>query len=351
MNITFVLPLSASGGTLVLQTHARLLASRGHRVVFVSPPTPSPRTPWNWLYDRCIGVGHRVTIDGTGIEHRTLKRWRPVVDADVPEADVVVATWWETVEWVARLGASKGRKVHFVQGHEVYPWLPQSRAHAVHRLPLHRIVISRWLADIMRTMYGDEKASLVYNGVDHECFRAPARGKQTRPTVGLLFSETPFKGFDASLAMLTDLQRDMPTLRVLAFGFEAPRRELPPFLEFVANPPRDMLRSIYASCDVWLTASSSEGFNMPAIEAMACRTPVVAFQTGWPAEAVVTGVDGACVEVGDFQALKSQTRALLSCSDNAWRRQSQAAYAAALPMTWERSSIALEAALAHLTQA
>ena len=336
---------------MVLRTHAQLLAARGHRVVFVSPPTPSSRTPWNWLYDRCFGGGHVAGVDGSGIEHRTLKRWRPVVDADIPDADVVIATWWETAEWVVRLNPSKGRKAHFVQGHEVYPWLPQNRAHAAHRLPLHRIVISRWLADIMRNTYGDERTSLVYNGVDQQCFQAPARGKQTRPTVGLLFSETPFKGFDASLSMLVELQRDIPTLRVLAFGFNAPRRELPPFFEFFADPPPVTLSSIYSSCDVWLTASSSEGFNMPAIEAMACRTPVVAFQTGWPAEAVMTGVNGACVEVGDFKALKSQTRALLNCSDDTWRRQSQAAYAAALPMTWSRSSSALEAALANLSQA
>jgi hypothetical protein len=28
-------------------------------------------------------------------------------------------------------------------------------------------------------------------------------------------------------------------------------------------------------CDAWMTCSRSEGFNLPALEAMACRTPVV----------------------------------------------------------------------------
>jgi glycosyltransferase involved in cell wall biosynthesis len=32
------------------------------------------------------------------------------------------------------------------------------------------------------------------------------------------------------------------------------------------------------------------------MEAMACRTPVVATRTGWPAEAIVAGFNGACVD-------------------------------------------------------
>src|SRR5208282_5263036 len=48
-----------------------------------------------------------------------------------------------------------------------------------------------------------------------------------------------------------------------------------------------------------LTASRSEGFNLPAMEAMACRTPVVSTRTGWPAEAVKTGINGVLVDVED----------------------------------------------------
>jgi len=74
----------------------------------------------------------------------------------------------------------------------------------------------------------------------------------------------------------------------VSFGNEQPRDELPlgERAEFSYSPRQDDLRNFYASCDLWLTASRSEGFNLPAMEAMACRTPVVSTNTGWPSEAI-----------------------------------------------------------------
>ena len=71
------------------------------------------------------------------------------VDADLPDADIVIATWWETAEWVNALSPAKGRKVYFIQHHEVFSYLPVERSRATYRLPLHKIVISRWLKDLM----------------------------------------------------------------------------------------------------------------------------------------------------------------------------------------------------------
>ena len=91
-------------------------------------------------------------------------------------------------------------------------------------------------------------------------------------------------------------------------------------MNFTFDPPQSSLRDLYAACDVWLTASSSEGFNLPAMEAMACRTPVVATRTGWPAEAIVDGVNGACVGIDDVEALARETERLLRLSDKAGGR-------------------------------
>ncbi|MBA3915694.1 MAG: glycosyltransferase family 4 protein, partial [Acidobacteriales bacterium] len=288
MNITFVLPINRSGGTRVLAAYTRLLSARGHRVVLISP---SAGQPWSIRSLFLWGKGRKPLasspLDGLGAEHRVLDRWRPVRDSDVPDADVVIATWWETAEWVSKLNQSKGQKVYFIQGHEIYSWLPQERTRATYRLPIRKIVISRWLQEIMRVEYGDSSVELVPNGVDHSMFDAPARGKQLRPTVGILHSTTPLKRFDLAVSVLQVVRRSVPDLQVLAFGLEAPVSPLPDFVHFTRDPPQHDLRELYAKCDVWLTASSSEGFNLPAMEAMACRTPVIATRTGWPAEAVV----------------------------------------------------------------
>ncbi len=203
-----------------------------------------------------------------------------------------IATWWETAEWVAKLSPSKGAKMYFVQGHEIFPGLPLERCRATYRLPLRKIVVAEWLRRTMATEYGDTDVDLVPNSVDHEQFHAVPRGKQARPTIGFLYSPVGIKGVDVALRAIELIHRRVPDLHVVSFGLTVLPPSLSTGIDFQHDPPQMALRDIYASCDVWLTASRSEGFNLPAMEAMACRTPVVSTRTGWPEESIVDGLNG-----------------------------------------------------------
>ena len=44
-----------------------------------------------------------------------------MTDVDVPDGDLIIATWWETAEWVNALSPNKGAKVYFIQHHEIFP--------------------------------------------------------------------------------------------------------------------------------------------------------------------------------------------------------------------------------------
>ena len=349
MKITFVSPpLNLGGGTRVIAIYAEQLQRRGHEVVVVSPAHEAPRRSL-----RDLLTGRRPSpvrqppshFDGSPVRLTTLTDHRPVRDADVEPADAVIATWWETAEWVDALSPRAGEKFYFIQHHEVHDYLPKDRAEASYRLPLHKIVIARWLADTMAELYGDRDVDVVPNSVDHAQFHAPPRGKQAVPTVGLLYSGIYWKRFALALETLKRVRQRIGNLHVHCFGSEHPGEPLPDFVRFTFNPPQETLRDIYASCDVWLTASSTEGFNLPAMEAMACRTPVVSTRTGWPAEAIVNGVNGACVDVDDIEALASATEGLLLSSDDAWRRTSLQAFETVRTSSWERSTEQFEAAL------
>ncbi len=265
---------------------------------------------------------------------------------------MIIATWWETAEWVYRLSPSKGAKVYFIQHHEVFSYLPLERCQATYRLPMHKIVIAQWLKELMHNEYGDDTVDLVSNSVDTNQFHAPVRGKQFVPTVGLLYSTPFFKGLDLSLDVLRKLRDRSPGLRVVSFGTEHPRDQLPlgEAAKFSYSPPQDDIRNFYASCDLWLTASRSEGFNLPAMEAMACRTPVVSTNTGWPAEAIKSGWNGVLVDVGDVAALTEGAEWVLSRSEEAWRELSANAYATATAGSWRKSAQLFENALKRACQ-
>jgi len=290
---------------------------------------------------------HPSQLDGSGLDHSVLDRWRPVADTDVPDADVIVATWWETAEWVAGLAPEKGAKAYFIQHHEVFPYLPIMRCKATYRLPFHKIVVANWLKDIMLSEYGDAIVDLVPNSVDKSQFFAPVRGKQPVPTAGFLFSDATFKGLHILCPALLQVRRRMPELRLIAFGSYPPQssRVLPERVEFVHCPPQDHIREIYASCDLWATASTTEGFNLPAMEAMACRTPVVSTRAGWPGEAVKSKWNGVLVDVDDVGGLASGIEWILSQTDEAWRALSANAFETVAESSWDASAGMFEAAL------
>lgn len=345
------------GGIKVVAIYAKAFAQKGHDVVIISPPSqemPIKRkiksfiTGHGWPKSRL----NPSYLDGLGLDHRVLDRWRPVIDLDVPDADVVIATWWETAEWVNALSDSKGTKVYFIQHHEVHEYLPVERSRATYYLPLHKIVIAKWLQNVMRTEYGDADVDLVPNSVDHSQFFSEVRGKQLVPTVGFLYSPSNYKGVDVTMLAINSLRIIFPNLRVIAFGAYEPKEEGDFYdrTEFYCSPRQDKIRNLYTQCDVWITASRSEGFNLPAMEAMACRTPVVSTRAGWPEEAVVTGKNGVLVDVDDVKALTQGALSILALSDEEWREMSNNSYNTVASSSWQESVNQFEQALERVYQ-
>ncbi len=354
MRITFLSPApSMAGGTRVIAIMARQLSARGHDVTVVATSWPR-RSVREVFRDLKKGIliqpPLRSHLDGLPIKLIRLPGSGPITDADVPDADIVVATWWETAEWAQALAPRKGKKVYFVQGHEVFPNLPQERCRATYKLPFPKIVVSRWLSEVMASEYQDHDTHLVQNGVDHQQFCAPPRDRNPVPTVGFLYSTSEIKGGDIAMRVIGDLMRRNPGLRVISFATQEFKHARRLGIEFHHNPPQTEIRDLYAACDVWLSTSRSEGFNLPAMEAMACRTPVVATRTGWPKHGIVQGVTGYTVEIDDADGLVEAVEKVLTLDAQAWRAMSEAAFRSVADCTWERAVDEFEAVLAKIAK-
>lgn len=354
MRVTFVLPYAGlTGGNRVLAIYAERLHRRGHDVMVVSHPR-AKRPLLGKLKSLVLGRGwpkesgpEQSFFDGCAVRHRVLESARPVMDVDVPDADVVLATYWKTAKGVAALSPRKGAKAILLQGYETSPGRWDRGIDGAWRLPLHKIVVSQWLVDLARNRFGDLNVHLIPNSVDTVQFHAPARSKRERPTVGMLYSTLHLRGVDVSLAALEKVKRQMGDLRVVAFGAEkvSPRLPLPDWAEFHYLPPQRELRLLYGQCDVWLCGSRREGFHLPMLEAMACRCPVVSTRIGGSADIVEDGVNGFLVEVENSTELAERLGEVLRLTDARWRSMSEAALRTAKRYTWEDATDLLETAL------
>lgn len=354
MKITFVLPsLSMVGGVRVVAIYAEKLKQLGHDVFIVAqPPRPVKFITKVKAFLKRKPIPKTIKrpsyIDNLDVPQKVLTSFRPIRNRDVPDADIVIATWWETAEWVNQLNTNKGAKVYFLQHYEVFDYLPVERCHATYRMPLHKIAIAKWIKDVVQKNYGDTQIDLVPNSVDKAQFFALNRHKQPHPTVGFLYSPTGFKGIDTTLDVIARLKQQFSNLRVVCFGNTKPNNHYANWddsIEFIYLPPQDTIRDIYAACDVWLTASRSEGFNLPAMEAMSCHTPVVSTREGWPAEAIIDGYNGYLCQVDDVDALTNATAKILALSDADWLTMSQNAHKTVEDSSWDHSAQLFEQSL------
>ena len=356
MRITFLLPrANLSGGIKVVAIYAERFRQRGHHVTLISrgPRTPSLRhrvksllTGGGWPRTPEIGPTH---LDGLDLDHTVIPAARPLRDADVPDADAVIATWWETAPWVADLSPSKGAKLYFMQDYGA-PGMELADLVETWRLPLRLVTISRFLADLIREHTG-RGADLVPNGVDPSEFNAPPRGRRPVPTVGFLYNiGLPEKRAELMLEACLRARRELGGeggLRVTGFGPRPPAAEHadhPLFREggYHQRPPNEALPGIYASCDAWLFGTSREGFGLPILEAFACRTPVIATPAGASPQ-LLEGGGGLSVPHDDPAAMADAVARIARMSDADWRALSDRAFATAGRYTWDAAADQFEA--------
>lgn len=367
MRITFLLPRDdLAGGTRVVATYARLLQQRGHQVLVVcnAQPKPSIRDALRLLRHRHWSVlrrryfpqpGHMAL---SGVSMYRLERHRPIVACDLPDADVVVATWWETAMWMQKLPESKGKRVHLIQDYET--WFDKETNRQVCnalQLPNFKIAISHSLRQNLLDHLGPLDIKVVPNAIDSAHFDAPRRQRQGRPRIGFIYGSSHRKAPDRYSAAISLARHSVPELEVLAFGSESPISNfpLPPDTRFIQHPAQTDIPKLYAQCDAWLFASRIDSFGLPILEAMACRTPVIGVPIGAAPDLLVQGggvlLSGTTDEEALCQEMADAIVRLCRMPAEQWQAMSDAAYAQSRRYSWQDATTLFEGLLQQAIEA
>jgi glycosyltransferase involved in cell wall biosynthesis len=161
--------------------------------------------------------------------------------------------------------------------------------------PMHIVTPSRWLANCVgqSTLMREWPVTVIPNAIDTDLWqpidKALAREllHLPRDVPLLLFgawggSNEHHKGFDLLQAALIHLQGQLPGLELVVFG-QLPPKE-PVVMGFPINYVGHMhddisLRLLYNAADVMVIPSRVDNLPNTGLEAHACGTPVVAFDT------------------------------------------------------------------------
>lgn len=261
MRIVYLLESAALwGGVRVVLRDANSLHARGHRVTVVCKSPPP-----DWMTLEC-----------------DFRQVRQFDAATIPEADVVIGTFWTTVPRAAACG--RGVPVHFCQGYEgdfeeSTPY--RGQIEAIYRLPIAKFVVSTHLADLIATRFG-LAATTIPAAIDQDtlCVR-PDRQPAAPIRIGLIGPySVPGKDIRSGLRACAVLRAaGLPVLAVRASNQPQSAEELAAEVpvEWRGKVAPEAMGDLYRSLDVFLGTcrEPGEGFFLPAVEAMACGVPCV----------------------------------------------------------------------------
>ncbi len=172
---------------------------------------------------------------------------------------------------------------------------------------------SRWLAGLVkRSFLGGLDVRTIYNGIDTETFR-PSRGELydrikapgKRVVLGVAFGWEKRKGLDVFIKLAETLPEDYTI--VLAGVDEKTKEALPARVVSFERLGKNELAQLYTSADVFVNPTREDNFPTVNIEALACGTPVVTFDTGGSPESVDES-SGIVVPKDDFDGLLGAVR-------------------------------------------
>jgi glycosyltransferase involved in cell wall biosynthesis len=337
VKITFLCPhLRIAGGVRAILIHADRLAQRAHDVTLLVPGKGALTAWWR----------NRVQRPPDWMpELRARVRWVPEWSgARVPDGDAVIATSWQSVEAVAAAPAQCGRKFYFIQHFESLYHGAAALVDATYRVPLRKIVISTWLADVMAERF-DTPAAVIVTPVDGALFRPVPVEDDGKLRVLMLFHEYPWKGVADGLEAFDRVRARHPNAILVGFGVKRPPRKLP-FAEFHENLPQARLAWLYSRCPIYLCPSWDEGLGMPAMEAMACGAALCTYDNGGCRDYAIDGRTAVVAPRRDVDALAWGLSRLVEDAEFRRRVARHGQEFVRTQFDWERATARLEAVLA-----
>ena len=352
LNITFLLPMAdLSGGIRVIGIYAKKLWNKGHNVTIISqlPPKYPLKTRVKMVlkgeFPKALGLKTKSHLDNIEVPHIVLPKEKLLNKDSFPDADIIIGTWWETMEIIAKLPRKKGVPCHFVQHYEAIV-SPKEKVDAVLSIDCPKITVSYWLKDLLIKKFKAKKVICVLNTVDFNQFNAPPREKNNPINVGMCYRDLYYKGTDIMINAFNIAKSKDSKINLYAFGDTniIKKLPLPEGTKYWKKPKQEEIKNIYSSCDVWLFGSRTEGFGLPIIEAMACRTPVIATPAGVAPEKIEKG-GGILVPHEDPEAMAQAILKISKMDPIEWKKMSDAAYNSVVGYTWDDAADRFEEAL------
>lgn len=340
MKITFLVPCKdLAGGLKVVTAYGNALLRRGHEVTVIYPKRMFPlkeklrKEIKGWLND---DRDHLDFFQGKLLEVEA------ITEENIPSADILIATAWQTVEESKDFDSSKGKKFYFIQHYETTTRDTEETDKSYKRKDFTKIVISNYLKKTIEKVSGEKNIAIIPNGRDYFLSEYKGEGFNRKYAIGMLYSSMKSKRSDIGMESINIVLDKYPDLKVVLFGSEYTKERLnSQVFTFYRRPLQEEIPKIYLSTRIWISSSDVEGFCLPALEAICSGCAVVTTNSGGVLDIIEDGKTGLVVSTGNAQLLADAIIKVLENKELEIKFQN-AGLSQAENFSWEKSTNQLE---------
>lgn len=253
-------------------------------------------------------------------------------------AAALIATWLK----IPLIITARGSDINLIAQQAVpRKWISWAAKRSAHIITV---------SDALRTKMIDigvntAKITVLRNGVDTEVFKPPENRAELRQKLGLegqvllsVGNLVELKGHALIIEAIESLQNDI-NLVIVGEGEEEERlkklvsnRHMGKRVRFLKRMNQNELKDWYGAADLFVLASSREGWPNVLLESLACGTPLVATDVGGSPEVLGNAAVGAICERNVGALRSSITQMLTSLPSRA------ACFEHAVEHNWEQTS-------------
>lgn len=165
------------------------------------------------------------------------------------------------------------------------------------------VPVSEWLARLMKnSVQGHRNITTIHNGIDLNVFKPRQKTSSAKFNIlGVAAVWHKRKGFDDFIKLRELLPEDY---NITLVGLSPEQvKKLPVGIKGITRTSNlDEMVQLYSDTDVFVNPTYSDNFPTTNIEALACGTPVITYNTGGSPEAVDSKT-GVVIEQGNINAL------------------------------------------------
>ena len=206
---------------------------------------------------------------------------KEIIAQNVPDADFVFATSWETAEYTINYPQNKGEKMYLIQDYEIFSGAKE-QVERTWKFPLKKVFIAKWLYNKGLSLgISPSQVKYIPNGIDHDKYSIYTPLKDRPKQIAMLYHPSPRKGSLYGVKSLNIVKKQFPSLKSVLFGVVSRPSTLPCWIDYVKNPSQEeLVQEIYNKSSIFLCPSLFEGWGLPGIEALSCGCALISTDTG-----------------------------------------------------------------------